>query len=215
MTFKESMKLLRHIRDREFTSVRRIIEKWPMAQTEELLKLISCSMMSLHEKTSEDDMSFSTEVSKAIMLAVCESQDYESMWNCGINDEVPLHFDEYRSFLCACTNGNLQMIKDFCRFQYDEEDGSNIIPDHIWIQGIELANKGSYSDVSTWIRNYLEKGTDDEEDSVMDEDDDLEDEEDDEDEEEKIYQENRKRLKLQKIKTREETSSLSERLKSL
>ncbi len=184
-------------------TVRGIIEKWPQTEFEELLKLISVSVMTLHEKQTDEDMSFKPEVSKALMISACESSDYEDLWNCGINDEVPIHFDNFKAFLCACKNGNLQMITDFRRFQYDEEDGRNMIPDDVWEEGASIAKQSSHKAIYTWIEKYLKDGTDEEEeDEEEDGGENMDDDEEDEDEY-MIYEEIRRRLKEQKMNSRD------------
>jgi hypothetical protein len=162
MSYKNAIKLIRCLKEREYVSVRNIMDKWPQSEFKELLNLISCVVTTLHEKETDDDFSFNRDVSKALMIAACESQEFDDLWNIGINDEVPIHFDTYKAFLCACKNGNIRMVKDFRRFQYDEEDGKNMIPDSVWLDGLKMAKESSNKETAEWIKKYLQNGTDDE-----------------------------------------------------
>jgi hypothetical protein len=163
MSYKNAIKLIRCLRDHEFVSVKNIIDKWPQSEFSELLSLIACVVTTFHERETEEDFSFNPEICKALMIATCESAECEDLWNIGLTDEVPIHFDNYKAFFCACKNGNLRMVKDFRRFQYDDEDLRNVIPDDIWMEGYKLAVNSSNKETADWIKNYLNNGTDEEE----------------------------------------------------
>lgn len=163
MSYKSAIKIIRCIRDREFVSVRNIIDRWPQSEYEGLLNLIYCVVKSINDEDFDEDVTFNTEISKACMISASESPSLDALWNYGINSEVPIHFDNYKAFFCACKNGNIRMIKDFRRFQYDNEDGQNMIPDSVWMEGINLALSSNNKETALWIKKYLQEDTDDEE----------------------------------------------------
>jgi hypothetical protein len=118
----------------------------------------------MNASTSDDvdEYVFNPEISKALMVLACKYPSVGNIWNVAMNDNVPLHFDNYKPFLTACRYGNLDMIKWFRRFQYDDEDGSKMIPDEIWKNGADIAMAAHEKDTHDWIINYLENETDEE-----------------------------------------------------
>lgn len=196
--YSDTINLTTSIMEHEYSKTRDIMKRWPKANFEEMLRIISDVMLSSKFNGDDDDYVFSDEISKALMVLSCKYPELDHVWNSGINDNVSIHFDDYKPFLTACKYGNLDMIKDFRRFQYDEEDGSKMIPDDIWKKGASIAKKEGEDAVHEWIKKYLETGTDAEDDasSVSSQSDDYNDCGEDEDEDEiAIYEETRRRLK--------------------
>lgn len=172
MLYKLTTDLANALADDEYSRVRDIISKWPKNRFVDMLAIISAVM-------TTKDIEVDKEIAKALMVFACEYDDMDDVWNLAMTDEVPIHCDGFKPFLTACKHNNISMVCDFRRFQYDEEDGSNIIPIEIWQKGLEIAEENVSLEVAQWIRDYLENGTDEEleSDSDMTENDDLDPEE--------------------------------------
>lgn len=212
--FVETQRLVTALLQGENVKAREAMKAFPKAVFPDLLHIITAVTMSL-DSHREEDFVFHNEISKALMVLTCKHPELGDVWNFAINDDVSIHFDNYKPFITACVSGNLEMVRDFRRFQYDEEDGSKMIPDEIWKQGAELAKKAGENEVSEWIAKYMEFGTDDEEEAsdVSSQSDAYDDcrgredmdcsggnedggvDEEDEEDEDVIYEKNRQRLK--------------------
>ena len=212
--YVETQRFVNALMEGETVKAREIMKNWPKASFMDLLNLITQVTLAMSEDDEEEFM-FNQEVSKALMILSCKHPKLGNVWNAAIHDDVPIHFDNYKPFLTACQSGNLDMVKDFRRFQYDEEDGSKMIPDNIWVKGATAAKKSGEDAVYVWITKYLESGTDDEDDTstISSQSDDYNDcqgnenGEGDEDcdefeDEDEIYEETRKRLKEKRAQER-------------
>ena len=149
------------IADDEFARVRNIMAKWPKNMYIEMLGVVGVLMSTKEIETTE-------EISKALMLFSCQRSDMDDVWNFAMNEKVSIHYENYTPFFAACKANNISMIRDFRRFQYDEKDGSNIIPFNVWQRGLKVAKKNSAKEVAHWIQNYIWDGTDDEDDDDLD-----------------------------------------------
>ena len=222
--YVDTRRLVTALLEGENVKARELMKSFPKAAFPDLLHIIAHVTTAMDESREEEDFLFHKEVSKSLMILACEHPELEDVWNAAMHDDVSIHFDNFKPFITACQSGNLCMVKDFRRFQYDEEDGSKMIPDYVWAKGANVAKKEGENDVYNWITKYLESGTDDEDDVSSSEscdydyscghcpeacaeeghchNGDEEDVEDDEDDEDMIYEKTRERLKEQRARMR-------------
>ena len=155
---KDDIKLVEAIIDNEIPRVQKLIAGWPNSRYSDLLNIIAATIISRHE-----EIELSPLASRSLMIAACKRGDVEELWNFAIQDDVPIHFDNFRPFLTACKHNNLSMVRDFRRFQYDDASGSHLIPTDMWKIGEEIARKNEGTETADWIAKYISDGTDDEE----------------------------------------------------
>jgi hypothetical protein len=159
--FVETQRLVTALIEGENVKAREIMKSWPKSAFLDLLNVITQVVVATQQ---EEDFIFHKEVSKGLMVLSCKYPELDDIWNAAIHDDVSIHFDDFKPFMTACQCGNLSMVRDFRRFQYDEEDGRKMIPDEVWERGAAVAKKAGSTEVYDWIKQYLKSGTDDEED---------------------------------------------------